>query len=185
MARTPSVMAPLGRKAPYFRLIDTASDSLLSLTEMKGKLGTLVMFICNHCPFVKHVNPAIVAISADYRPKGINLIAISSNDIAQYPDDGPIEMKATATSCGYDFPYLFDEDQEVARAYQAACTPDFFLYDSKLHLVYRGQLDESRPGNGKNVTGQDMRHALDALVTGQQVPTLQYPSIGCNIKWKK
>jgi thiol-disulfide isomerase/thioredoxin len=184
MARTPSNMIPLGTVAPDFFLPDTVSGSMVGLKDLAGSKGTLVMFICNHCPFVKHVNPELVRISRDYREKGIRLVAISSNDVAGYPQDGPLQMAAMAGECGYDFPYLYDEDQSVARAYDAACTPDFFLFNGGLELVYRGQLDPSRPGNGITLTGMDMRNALDALVAGRPLDTVQYPSIGCNIKWK-
>jgi peroxiredoxin len=185
MARTPSTMVPLGTSAPDFRLPDTVSGSSVSLGQLKGETGTLVMFICNHCPFVKHVNPELLRLSRDYAGQGISLVAISSNDALQYPEDGPERMKETAAEWGYDFPYLYDESQSVARAYDAACTPDFFLFDQDLALVYRGQLDESRPGNGKPLTGKDMRNAFDALLARRPVDPQQFPGIGCNIKWKK
>ena len=143
------------------------------------------MFICNHCPFVKHVNEALVKLANDYIPKGISFIAISSNDVVNFPEDSPEKMKQTAKELGYSFPYLYDESQEVARAYDAACTPDFFIYDKNLKLVYRGQLDDSRPSNGLPVTGKDIRSAFDLLLAGKNVPAEQMPSIGCNIKWKK
>jgi peroxiredoxin len=184
MAATPSVMVPLGSVAPDFILPDTVSGKNKSLNELRGKAGTLIMFICNHCPYVKHLNKEIVAIANTYQPKGISLIAISSNDIAQYPDDGPEYMKVVAQELGYNFPYLYDESQDIAKAYDAACTPDFYLYDKDLKLFYRGQLDDSRPKNTSPVTGKDMRNALDALLAGKASVEDQKPSIGCNIKWK-
>lgn len=184
MARTPSVMTPLGKKAPGFTLPDTVSGKDVSLEQVKGATATVIMFICNHCPFVKHVNAELVKLGNDYKNKGIGFIAISSNDIVAYPQDGPKEMKAVATQLHYPFPYLYDASQEVAKAYNAACTPDFFIYDGGLSLVYRGQLDDSRPGNDKPVTGADIRNALDHLVAGKQVPEAQKPGIGCSIKWK-
>lgn len=184
MARTPSVMTPLGKKAPGFTLPDTVSGKNVSLERVKGATATVIMFICNHCPFVKHVNAELVKLGNDYKNKGISFIAISSNDVVAYPQDGPEEMKDVATQLHYPFPYLYDASQEVAKAYEAACTPDFFIFDGGLSLVYRGQLDDSRPGNDKPVSGADIRHALDHLVAGKQVPEAQKPSIGCSIKWK-
>ncbi|MBT8263807.1 MAG: thioredoxin family protein [Muriicola sp.] len=183
MARTPSNMLPLGTKAPDFNLLDTVSDQMMSLANVKGELGTVVMFICNHCPFVKHVNTQISQLAREYREKGIGFVAISSNDVVNYPQDAPPLMKETAITEAYSFPYLYDKTQEVAQAYDAACTPDFYLFDNDLALVYRGQLDNSRPGNGIPVTGSDMRKALDALLHGTPINELQKPSIGCNIKW--
>lgn len=185
MARTASVMVPLGTKAPGFRLFDTVSQTTLSLDDIKGVHLTLIAFICNHCPFVKHVNPELVKIANDYQNKGVKLIAISSNDVHQYPEDGPQQMKSVAKEQGYPFPYLYDETQEVARAYQAVCTPDFFLFDESLRLIYRGQLDDSRPGNGIELTGKDIRTCLDLVLAGRSAPTDQRPSIGCNIKWRE
>jgi thiol-disulfide isomerase/thioredoxin len=185
MAATPSVMIPLGSKAPDFKLPDTVSGKTLSLESLKGTQATMIMFICNHCPYVKLLNPEIVRVANDYAGKGVNFIAISSNDVVQYPDDGPGEMKKVAGALGYSFPYLYDETQEVARAYDAACTPDFFVYDKNLKLVYRGQFDDARPGNNKAPSGKDLRAALDAIINGTAITTSQYPSIGCNIKWKK
>ncbi|MDX1331849.1 MAG: thioredoxin family protein [Robiginitalea sp.] len=185
MARTPSTMLPLGTKAPWFELPDTVSGEERSLGALKGEKGTLIMFICNHCPFVKHVNPELVRLAGDYQDRGIGFIAISSNDVENYPEDHPDKMKETAAREGYPFPYLYDASQEVAREYQAACTPDFYLFDSGLELVYRGQLDSSRPGNEVPVTGEDLRHALDSLLEGRPVPSEQKPSLGCNIKWKE
>ncbi|NND16110.1 MAG: thioredoxin family protein [Eudoraea sp.] len=184
MARTPSNMMPLGTKAPDFTLPDTVSGEEMRLTELSGSQGTVIMFICNHCPFVKHVNEGIVALARDYGEKGISFVAISSNDVDNYPQDSPELMKENAVQEGFIFPYLFDESQEVATAYDAACTPDFYLFDGELQLVYRGQLDDSRPGNGIPVTGLDIRNAIEAVLSGQEVDPNQKPSIGCNIKWK-
>ncbi|OQP63291.1 alkyl hydroperoxide reductase [Niastella vici] len=185
MARTPSVMTPLGKKAPDFTLPDTVSGKTLTLQTIKGNTATVIMFICNHCPFVKHVNTQLVQLGNDYKNKGISFIAISSNDVAGYPQDGPEQMKEVATQLQFPFPYLYDQSQEVAKAYEAACTPDFFIFDGGLSLVYRGQLDDSRPGNEKPVTGADIRNALEHLVAGKPVATDQKPSIGCNIKWRE
>ena len=184
MARTPSTMVSLGTKAPDFTLPDTISGRDISLLEIKGQKATVIMFICNHCPFVKHVNTELVKLANDYRIKGVGFVAISSNDVTNYPDDSPELMAQLARQLKYPFPYLFDELQEVARAYDAACTPDFFVYDKHLRLVYRGQLDDSRPGNEIPVTGKDIRHALDCLINNDPVPEFQRPSIGCNIKWR-
>ncbi len=183
MANTPSKMLPLGTKAPPFDLLDTVSDKTLSLDLIKGKMGTVIMFICNHCPFVIHVNPEIAKMAKEYQEKGIAFIAISSNDIVNYPQDAPHLMKKKALEADYIFPYLYDETQEVAKAYDAACTPDFYLFDTTLGLVYRGQLDDSRPGNGIPVSGMDLRNALEALLHGNESNPFQKPSIGCNIKW--
>ncbi|WP_205512871.1 thioredoxin family protein [Longitalea arenae] len=185
MARTPSVMTALGKKAPDFTLPDTVSGKEFSLQDLKGATATVIMFICNHCPFVKHVNTELVQLANDYKNKGIGFIAISSNDVAGYPQDGPDQMKLVAEQLKYPFPYLYDASQDVAKAYEAACTPDFFIFDSKLVLVYRGQLDDARPGNDKPVTGSDIRNALDHLIEGKPVPADQKPSIGCNIKWRE
>ena len=185
MARTPSNMLPLGTKAPSFELKDTISDATLGLDDVKGEKGTVVMFICNHCPFVKHVNHQLVLLAKEYMDKDIGFVAISSNDIENYPQDAPNLMKENAKQEGYPFPYLYDSTQTVARAYDAACTPDFYLFDSQLNLVYRGQLDDSRPGNGIAVTGKDLRKAMDKLLAGELQVEDQKPSIGCNIKWKE
>ncbi len=185
MALTESNMLPLGTKAPDFRLPDTVSGKELTFADVRGERGTVVMFICNHCPYVKHVNHELVRLANDYLPKGIGFVAISSNDVENYPDDSPDKMRAQALELGYPFPYLYDETQEVARAYDAACTPDFYLFDANDRLVYRGRLDDSRPGSEVPVTGKDLRTALDALLAGRSVPEPQYPSMGCNIKWKK
>ena len=184
MAMTPSNMLLLGTKAPDFTLTDTVSDTFLSLKELKGDLGTVIMFICNHCPFVIHVNSELVDIANAYAEKGIGFIAITSNDAVKYPQDAPDKMKIHAHTENYPFPYLYDETQKVAKAYDAACTPDFYMFDDKLELVYRGQLDDSRPGNGKPLTGKDLRQALDCLIIGKENTETQNPSIGCNIKWK-
>ena len=184
MARTPSVMVQLGLEAPKFELLDVKTDKSVKSEDLFGKKGTLIMFICNHCPFVKHVNQQIVQISKDYQNSGIKLIAISSNDIINYPDDSPSEMKKVAIKENFTFPYLFDETQIVAKNYDAACTPDFFIFNSSNKLVYRGQLDDSRPGNNITVTGRDIRNALESLINFEEINPVQKPSIGCNIKWK-
>ena len=184
MARTPSNMLALGTKAPDFSLFDTVSGKTLSLEAVKGEKGTVVMFICNHCPFVIHVNPEIAKLGREYQSKGIGFVAISSNDVVNYPQDGPDLMTKTAKNEGYTFPYLYDETQKVAKAYDAACTPDFYLFDDTLELVYRGQLDDSRPGNGLPLNGNDLRTAMDSLLMEAPIEENQKPSIGCNIKWK-
>ncbi|KAA2218188.1 thioredoxin family protein [Maribacter flavus] len=184
MARTPSNMLELGTKAPGFSLLDTVSGETKSLEQLKGEKGTVIMFICNHCPFVIHVNPKITEIAKDYQRKGIGFIAISSNDIENYPQDAPDLMTVRAKEEGYPFPYLYDETQDVAKSFDAACTPDFYLFDQDLSLVYRGQLDDSRPENGVPLTGKDLSNAMDAVLNGTKVDVLQKPSIGCNIKWK-
>ena len=177
-------MLPLGTNAPDFRL-PNIDGSMVSLSGVETGKGLVVMFLCNHCPFVKHVAPELVRLANDYTARGIHFVAISSNDIAQYPDDAPERMKQEAAEQGYAFPYLYDESQEVAQAYRAACTPDFFVFDANRRLVYRGQIDDSRPGNGKPLNGADMRRALDQVLSGKDVPAEQRPSIGCNIKWKR
>jgi len=184
MARTPSNMMPLGTTAPYFKLLDTVSNEILRLSDLKGERGTVVMFICNHCPFVIHVNSELVSIANNYSEKGIEFIAISSNDAINYPQDGPENMALHAKTEGYPFPYLYDETQAIAKAYDAACTPDLYIFDADLKLIYRGQLDDSRPGNGVPLTGNDLHHALDCLLSGEENTKTQKPSIGCNIKWK-
>ena len=185
MAETPSKMQPLGFTAPEFNLKDVVSGEFKSLKDLASRKATVIMFICNHCPFVKHVNSHLVKLAGDYQPKGISFIAISSNDAEMYPEDGPEKMKEYAARLQYPFPYLYDELQDVAKAYDAACTPDFYIFDANLKCVYRGQLDDSRPSNGKPVTGLDIRNALDAILNGTQISKDQKPSIGCNIKWKK
>lgn len=184
MAATPSTMLPLGTIAPDFTLPDTLSDTPLSLADVRGSEATVIMFICNHCPFVKHVNVQLVQLAQDYMSNGVGFVAISSNDAEKYPEDSPAMMKEYAENLGYPFAYLYDESQEVARAYQAACTPDFYVFDAQNALVYRGQLDDSRPSNALPVNGSDIRAALDALLNNQPVSEIQKPSIGCNIKWK-
>ncbi|NJN41450.1 MAG: thioredoxin family protein [Flammeovirgaceae bacterium] len=179
-----SSMISLGSSAPDFKLTDTRSDRVLSLNDVRGKEGTIIMFICNHCPYVKHINNELVRLANDYIPIGMGFVAISSNDPVTYPEDHPEKMKVVAKQLGYPFPYLFDETQEIARAYDAVCTPDFFLYDSKLKLVYRGQLDDSRPGSSVDVTGKDLRLALDNLINQKPINPDQKPSVGCSIKWK-
>ena len=185
MAFTESTMLPLGVKAPDFQLPDTVSGKLLHLQDLRGEQATVIIFLCNHCPYVLHVNPEIARLARDYQPKGVSFVGISSNDVEKYPDDAPDKMHETAQTAGYTFPYLYDESQDVAKSYDAACTPDFYLFDADLTLVYRGRLDGSRPGNDVPLTGEDLRNALDTLLSGQPVSTVQYPSGGCNIKWKK
>ena len=184
MVLTPTTPIPLGFAAPPFTLPDTVSGKEMSLYELASGKGTVVMFICNHCPYVKHVIEGIVSLANNYIPRGIAFIAISSNDADNYPEDSPEKMKETALKLGFPFPYLYDESQEVAKAYSAACTPDFSIFDGDLKCVYRGPLDDSRPGNDIPVTGRDIRHALDALLTGEKISDDQVPSVGCNIKWK-
>jgi len=185
MPETPSTMIPLGTKAPNFKLLDTISGKQLSLQELKSDKATVVMFICNHCPYVKHIQHKLVDVVKNYQAKGISFIAINSNDIVHYPDDSPDKMKLEAATQGYTFPYLFDETQKIAKAYHAACTPDLYIFDDKLSCVYRGRFDESTPGNGKPTTGRELSQALDNLLTGKDVSSEQKPSVGCNIKWKK
>ncbi len=184
MAKTESTMLPLGTPAPDFTLPDTVSGKTVSLNDIAGEKGSLVIFICNHCPFVKHVLDELVRLGQEYPDKGIGVVAISSNDVTGYPQDRPERMAELAHEKGFAFPYLYDESQNTARAYDAACTPDFFVFDGDHRLVYRGQLDDSRPGNNIPVTGKDLRAALDALIEGKPVSKDQKPSIGCNIKWK-
>lgn len=184
MALTQSNALPKGTQAPGFSLVDTTSGRNLSLSDVKGEKGTVVMFICNHCPYVVFVNPEIVRLARDFQSRGIGFVAISSNDISSHPMDGPIYMKQVAEQLGYTFPYLYDETQEVAKAYDAACTPDFYVYDGNLESVYHGQLDDARPGNGSELNGTDMREVLDALLEGKSYSQTAKPSIGCNIKWK-
>ena len=183
MAET-STMIPLETKAPSFTLLDTITGETKSLEELKSDVSTVVMFICNHCPYVVRVQHQLVQLAQDYQPKGVSFIAISSNDPESYPDDAPDKMKEVGLKLGYPFPYLFDETQQVAQAYSAACTPDTFIFDGDLQLVYRGQLDGARPGNQVPATGMDVRNALDALLNGRPVDPDQKPSIGCSIKWK-
>lgn len=184
MAATLSTMLEIGTKAPEFNLPDT-NGKLVSLSDLNIRNGLLVMFICNHCPFVKHLNKALVDFANEYKEKDIQCVAISSNDADNYPQDAPSLMKELSVHHQFTYPYLYDESQEVAKAYKAACTPDFFLFDAELKLFYRGQFDDSRPGNGKPVTGKDMREATDALIDGVVEIEPQTPSMGCNIKWKQ
>jgi peroxiredoxin len=183
MALTPSTMLALGTEAPGFRLPDTDGRTV-AREDFAGHKGLLVMFICKHCPYVKHVRAELARLGRDCEAKGVGVVAIASNDVGQYPEDGPAGMKEEKEGAGYSFPYLFDETQEVARAYRAACTPDLFLFDAAMRLVYRGQLDDSRPGNDVPVTGKDLRAAIDAMLEGGPVDARQKPSMGCNIKWK-
>lgn len=176
-------MMALGTPAPDFRLPDT-NGRMVALADFKDAPVLLVMFICNHCPYVKHLRAGIAQLAQDYQPRGVAIVAINANDAASYPEDSPVKMRDEVRAAGYTFPYLYDESQAVAKAYRAACTPDFFLFDKSRRLVYRGQFDDSRPGNGLPVTGNDLRAALDAVLAGRPVPANQKPSIGCNIKWK-
>ncbi len=181
MVKTASTMLPLGTIAPEFSL-QNVDDSTVSRSDYAGK-PLLVIFMCNHCPFVIHLRTALAAFAVEYQTKGLAVVGISSNDVEKYPQDGPEEMKKEAVAAGYRFAYLFDADQSVAKAYKAACTPDFFLFDADHSLVYRGQFDSSRPGNGVVVTGEDLKAACDAVLSGSEVSTNQKPGIGCNIKW--
>ena len=184
MSFTESNMLPLGSEAPPFSLPDVISGKVLRLEDLASDKATVVMFICNHCPYVIHVNDELVRLANDYIPKGVSFIAISSNDVDLYPEDGPDQMKKVAEKLKYPFPYLYDESQNVARAFDAACTPDLYMFDEGLKLVYRGRLDDSRPRSGTPLTGRDLRAALDAVLSGKDVAEKQYPSGGCNIKWK-
>jgi peroxiredoxin len=176
-------MLPLGTPAPDFRLPDT-NGKTVSLSEFKDKPALLVVFMCNHCPYVKHIRAGLAQLANDYIPRGLAMVGINSNDVKNYPDDSPAKMADEVKSAGYIFPYLFDETQKVAKDYDAACTPDIYLFDRGRRLVYRGQFDASRPGNGIPVTGKDLRAALDAVLAGKPTSTMQTPSMGCNIKWK-
>jgi len=176
-------MLPLGTGAPDFRLPDPGGR-MVSLADFKNAPALLVIFMCNHCPFVKHIRDGLAKLARDYQPRGVAVVGISSNDVANYPADSPAKMAAEAASAGYTFPYLYDETQAVAKAYRAACTPDLYLFDQDQRLVYRGQFDDSRPGSGVTVSGKDVRAALDAVLAGKPVSPHQKPSIGCNIKWK-
>lgn len=199
MSLTPSTMIPLGMVAPNFSLPnfnpaaggvggalagDSAGAKKVSLQDFKNAKGLLVIFMCNHCPYVEHIKPALAQFARDYQPKGLAIVGINSNDVENYPEDSPSRMMGDAKEFGYTFPYLYDESQAVAKAYKAACTPDFFLFDAALRLVYRGQFDDSRPGNRKPATGADLRAAADALLSARHIPSTQKPSMGCNIKWK-
>jgi peroxiredoxin len=184
MARTLSSMKELGTLAPDFALPDVVTGMTVSRRDISGPAGMLVMFICRHCPFVKHVQDELAKIGRDYAGRGIGIVAISSNDVTSHPEDSPTKLGYQAQELEFNFPYLFDESQDVARAYDAQCTPDFFLYDGQGKLVYRGQLDDSRPGNDVPVTGRDLRASLDAVIAGRTPSTEQRPGIGCNIKWR-
>lgn len=184
MAKTESSMLPLGTVAPSFSLPDTISGKTLSLIDLAGTTATIIVFMCNHCPYVHHIQPELPRLAQDFAPLGVSLIAINANDVEHYPDDAPEKMTLTADQNGFCFPYLYDETQEVARAYDARCTPDFFVFDKHLQLVYRGQLDDARVGSSTPVTGASIRHALNCLIQNQPIPSEQKPSLGCNIKWK-
>jgi peroxiredoxin len=184
MALTESTMLELGTTAPDFALTNVVTGKTVRRDDFRGQKALLVMFICAHCPYVKHIEKGLASLGKDYAGKPIGIVAISSNDVTTHPADSPSGLKQQALTLGFNFPYLYDETQAVARAYKAACTPDFFLFDGNLHLVYRGQFDSSRPGNGIPVTGNDLRAAIDLVLAGKPVPADQRPSIGCNIKWK-
>jgi len=185
MAETLSTMLPLGTPLPAFSLTDVVSGRRFSESDVMGKKGALVMFICNHCPFVKHVMPEMERVATEYAAKGFGVVAISSNDMIAYPQDGPGPMKELATERRWALPYLYDEPQTTAAAFQAACTPDFFVFDASAKLAYRGRLDESRPGNAAPLTGRELRAALDTILAGRAPSAEQFPSVGCNIKWKE
>lgn len=184
MAETPTIQIPLGFKASDFSLLDTVSGKPISFPQIRGEKGTVVIFICNHCPYVVHVVHEIVAIAKEYMPRGFGFVAISSNDVENYPQDAPDKMKEHAALWDFPFPYLYDETQEIAKAYQAACTPDFNVFDALDLCVYRGQLDDSRPKNQAEINGKDLRNVLNQLLNGEEISKNQKPSVGCNIKWK-
>lgn len=185
MAMTPSTMKPLGFRAPAFTLRDVVTGENKTLAELKSQTGTVIIFMCNHCPFVRHILDKLVEVAKTYGEKGISFAGINSNDVRNYPDDSPEKMRELAIAKGFSFPYLFDETQEIARTYDAACTPDFFVFDGHLNCVYRGRFDAVRPGQETPVTGRDLKDALDALLSGKPVSADQKPSLGCNIKWKE
>lgn len=185
MSATPSTMMPLGTPAPEFTLYDAITGKKTGLPEQKGSVATVVVFMCNHCPYVIHILPNMVAVAQQYKQQGVNFVAINANDVENYPDDSPVKMTELADAYNFNFPYLFDETQQTAKAYDAACTPDFFVFDKDLKCAYRGRFDAARPKTDTPVTGQELKAALDALVQQQPVPQPQKPSIGCNIKWKK
>ena len=185
MTLTPSSMLPLGTTAPDFTLIDTVSGETIRLIDLKSDIATVIVFMCNHCPYVKHIQTGLVKLANEYIPQKISFIAISANDPINYPDDAPEKMRSYALELGFPFPYLFDETQMIAKAYHAACTPDFYIFDKNLACVYRGEFDDSRPGNQIPVTGKAIRNALEKLLNGEPVDPNQKPSIGCNIKWRK
>ncbi len=184
MSLTPSTMMELGTRAPDFALPDVRTGQTVSLADFEGGNGLLVIFMCEHCPFVKHVETEFAKIGTDYKDQGLGIVGISANDDENYPDDAPEKLAEQAEDVGFVFPYCHDNSQETAKAYRAACTPDLFLFDENLELVYRGQLDDSRPGNDQPVTGNDLRAAIDALLSGEPISEDQYPAVGCNIKWK-
>lgn len=184
MAQTPSTMLALGTPAPAFSLPEPATGKTVSLHDFNRAPALLIIFMCNHCPFVIHIRKALVEFARDYQPRGLAIVGISANDVANFPDDSPEKMAEAVRLIGYPFPFLYDESQQTAKAYRAACTPDLYLFNAERKLVYRGQFDSSRPGNNVPVTGRDLRAAVDALLAGQPVPADQKPSIGCNIKWK-
>lgn len=183
MVATNSTMLPLGTPAPDFQLPDP-SGKAYSLADFQGARALVIAFICNHCPYVKHLRSGLAALGREYQPRGVAIVGISSNDVERYPADSPARMAEEAAAAGYTFPYLVDESQAVAKAYRAACTPDFFVFDGSRRLVYRGQFDDSRPGSNRPVTGRDLRNALEAVLAGRSVDPHQTPSLGCNIKWK-
>jgi peroxiredoxin len=185
MAQTPSTMLPLGTKAYDFKLLDTRSEQMLSLQELKSKTATVIMFICNHCPYVIHIISKVVEAANAYQAQGIKFIAISSNDVNTYPEDRPDKMKLFAQHYDFSFPYLYDETQATAKHYQAACTPDFYIFDEALTCVYRGRFDAATPANGKDVNGNELKAALDAILQKEKINPDQKASVGCNIKWKK
>lgn len=185
MARVQSNMFPLGKKAPDFELLDVITGENKSLSVLSSDKATVIFFICNHCPFVKHIQDELVQVANVYMKRGVSFIAINANDAENYPEDAPEKMKEVALEKQYPFPYLYDETQEVAKAYEAACTPDFYIFDRELKCVYRGQFDDSRPGNGLPVTGESIRTALEQILNGEPVTVKQKPSLGCNIKWKE
>lgn len=185
MSLTESNMLPIMTEAPHFNLPDVLTNEHVSFSDVQGEQGTVVMFICNHCPYVIHVNPQLVAIANEYQKKGIGFVAISSNDVVNYPEDTPDKMAIVSKVLKYPFPYLYDETQEVAKAYDAACTPDIYVFDNNSRLHYRGRIDGSRPGNDLPQDGQDLRNALENMLAGNDPLEKQYPSAGCNIKWKK
>jgi len=185
MAQTPSNMIPLGTKAPEFKLLNSSTGTFQTLSELRSDKATVVMFICNHCPYVKLIQAKMVEVAKLYQYQGVRFIAINSNDSVNYPADSPEMMRVESLKHGYLFPYLFDETQEVAKAYQAACTPDFYVFDKDMLCVYRGRFDEATPGNGKAVTGTDLSQALNDILSGNEVSIPQVASVGCNIKWKK
>lgn len=184
MAAAESNMLPLGIEAPYFSLYDTVSKTMISTNDLKAEKATVIFFICNHCPYVHHLMSKFLEIAKKYIPQGVHIAAISSNDVENYPQDHPDIMKTIADMCQFPFPYLYDETQKVAKAYQAACTPDFYIFDKEMKLAYRGRFDESRPKSGIEPTGKDFIEALEAIIKGEEITKKQYPSIGCSIKWK-